>query len=377
MPTRLKRGALRAVAVLVALAVVAGGCGASAVSPSPPRPSGAPTAAPSSTAAPTVSPVGTAPQPADPTPLPADVPLPGGSLAVTRTDPMLGTSRIELVAIHGSGSVVLAHGRDPAWMPDGSTLLFACPIPRVEIETFGICAVRLDDAGSGPKFLVAEGDSPSVSPDGTLVAFRRGMIDVGTTWLANVDGSGVRRAGSGAFLRWSPDGQWLVGQPESATFEVAVLSAAGGVATPVSAGYDPAWSPDGSLIAFALVDERGSGLYVATNRMIERRFLAPPGVELSAPAWLPGGALVFVLAGDLWRLETGTAVPVRLTTGLDIRTRAGRPLAVSADGSWIAFATSDADGSRLGVASSVGGWRIVNTGPDPVTQPVWRPALQP
>jgi uncharacterized protein YgiM (DUF1202 family) len=72
---------------------------------------------------------------------------------------------------------------------------------------------------------VSAGIDPVLSPDGTQVAFTRWQGDVGTLWVANIDGSGERpvlgemRKAKGP--DWSPDGSQIVlnyqqgGQPEN------------------------------------------------------------------------------------------------------------------------------------------------------------------
>jgi hypothetical protein len=147
-------------------------------------------------------------------------------------------------------------------------------------------------------------------------------------------------------------------------------------------GYDPAWSPEGRRIVYALVDGEVASLREVDVADAEVRVLytAPAGASLTAPAYLPRGRVVFVLDGDLWRLDTGVGSnnPVRLTTGLDIRADwFGDALTVSPDGAWVAFSTGSGAGARVGIASVDGGYRMLELGPGPVTQPQWAPALAP
>jgi Putative zinc-finger len=325
-----------------------------------------------------VLPVPTATPGPDETPGPsqsAAVPAPS-RLVVTRTDATGSDPWIELVAPDGSATTRIGQGGDPAWLSAG-LIVYACKDPAIDLG--GICSVDPDNPGSA-QLLAAEGDRAAPAPDGRSIAVHRGTVDVGETWMMAADGLGPRLISAGAFMEWSPDGAWLLGQPESAGFQVAIIGADGTGLRVLAPGYTPAWSPSGSAIAYGLVDEQGASLRtvdVATG-VIETRYVAPPGSELTAPAWLPGGGIVFVLQGDLWRLDVGASQPVRLTTGLSIRADwFGDALAVSPDGAWIAFSSGGAADARVGFASVDGGWQMIETGSGPVTQPRWVPETQP
>jgi TolB protein len=84
--------------------------------------------------------------------------------------------------------------------------------------------MRINADGTGLQ-KVSTGIDPVLSPDGKQVAFTRWQGDVGTLWVANVDGSG-ERAVLGEMRKakgpdWSPDGSQIVlnyqhgGQPEN------------------------------------------------------------------------------------------------------------------------------------------------------------------
>lgn len=140
-------------------------------------------------------------------------------------------------------------------------------------------------------------DEPTLSPDGTRLAFVRGQI-VGrlvtthmTLYVATVDKRDVRPLarcnGCGdalaGRLAWSPDGRWIAfsradrhGHGQS----IWVIAAAGGKPRRLCAscgGFDPTWSPNGRLIAFAgappgswgplyTVRPDGSGLRMIVNK---------------------------------------------------------------------------------------------------------------
>ena len=319
-------------------------------------------------------------------PVPTATPAPDASasagpdaasrLVVTRTDATGSDPWIELVAPDGSVTTRIAQGGDPAWL-SAVLIVYACKDPAIDLG--GICSVDPDKPGAA-QLLTAEGDRAAPAPDGRSIAVHRGTVDVGETWMMAADGSGSRLLSAGVFMEWSPDGAWLLGQPQAEGFQVAIIGADGIGLRVLTPGYTPAWSPSGNAIAYGLVDEQGASLRtvdVATGD-IQTRYVAPPTSELTAPEWLPDGAVVFVLDGDLWRLDAGASEPVRLTTGLSIRADwFGDALAISQDGERIAFSSGDGADARVGIASVDGGWQMLETGEGPVTQPRWAPETKP
>jgi uncharacterized protein YgiM (DUF1202 family) len=74
--------------------------------------------------------------------------------------------------------------------------------------------MQINADGTGLSKITSGGIDPVLSPDGRQVAFTRWQGDIGTLWLASVDGSG-ERAVLGEMRKakgpdWSPDGQQIV-----------------------------------------------------------------------------------------------------------------------------------------------------------------------
>jgi Tol biopolymer transport system component len=225
-----------------------------------------------------------------------------------------GTS-IWVMRRDGSGQTRLTSGHEdwtPAWSPDGSTIYFsrvvegkdgqgsyafAWPLFRMRVDGSGVSQLTRPEASDHG---VCD-ESPSVSPDGRVIAYAQfDECDRGlSAGIAATDPSGrpVRLAaydgvGDGFDPAWAPVGKRIAfattGDYEQGTgIEVA---SPGSRAKRIykRAASDPAWSQDGSWIAFVrgvgrgtiwLVRSDGSGL----SRVSSRRYDADP-------AWLPAAS---------------------------------------------------------------------------------------
>lgn len=120
---------------------------------------------------------------------------------------------------------------------------------------------------------------PSPSPDGRLLAFRRG---VGELWLHDLESGEARRflPGWDASLhwQWSPDGRWLAYSQQNRNFNSEVwIAPIDGSREPVNVSmhpdddYDPVWAGDGKSLAFVSTREDSADVYlVYLERALER-----------------------------------------------------------------------------------------------------------
>jgi Tol biopolymer transport system component len=143
-----------------------------------------------------------------------------------------------------------------SFSPDGSQVLFAARDGRVD----GIYAVDAD--GGTPRLVLAAGPltdvfNPTFSPDGTQIAYLDFRAKSVSLRVVNADGTGVRvLADVGATYpslggpAWSPDGTHIAFNWDRTNMRV--VGADGSGLTRMPDGRNPYWSPDGSRIAFEL-----------------------------------------------------------------------------------------------------------------------------
>jgi Tol biopolymer transport system component len=222
-------------------------------------------------------------------------------------------------------------------MSNGKIAFITGPGPRLDV---------INPDGTGQKHLTAPClgsdcliEGYAWSPHGTRMAFLQGQRSLQghnaiSLFVVNADGSGEKRLarcgqatgcnwGYSSGISWSPDGSKLVFSDRSSLY---VVKANGGEprrlthctvtvthsASGAIEGWDkkscqdlsPAWSPDGSRIAFARMGNTGEILHVVNANGSGLKALTRSLRSASDPVWSPdGGSIVFNVGEGIYTVH--------------------------------------------------------------------------
>ena len=191
-------------------------------------------------------------------------------------------------------AVATENNTQPAWSPDGASIVFRTNRADPTRNVGDVWIMNADGTDERP-LIVQPGDQryPSFSPDGRHIAYMSrsegGTADI---WIADADGTGAHML-------------YDSGREDSA----------------------PAWSPDGTKLAFEThgpVESVDGDIFVLdlpTGRVTQLT-ADPPGAPVhdEGPAWSPDGTMIAFTseradpAGDVWIMQADGSNPRRLTT---------------------------------------------------------------
>jgi CubicO group peptidase (beta-lactamase class C family) len=230
----------------------------------------------------------------------------GSRLAIQLDGPDLN-AEIYTIAPDGTGLTRLTRdlGFDilPTLSPDGSRVAFARGTPSMsDLYLVG------SDGGELTQLTDFEGTehSPTWSPDGARIAFIWGHDEVngfgetGALWVIDVDGSNraLLLAELVGYPAWSPDGTRIALELRGDETHVGVLDLATGALADLGPGFVPDWSPDGSRLAFLRDVDGAVDIYVMRADGTDVVQLTDDAAFDTFPIWSPDGTtILFVSAG--------------------------------------------------------------------------------
>ena len=222
---------------------------------------------------------------------------------------------------------IFMDARQPSWSPDGTHLAFQA----YRTTTWQIWTIKADGTDLRPVTSSPYDDrEPAWSPDGRRIAFssdRSGSYDV---WMLTLPSGDVRQmtadpsnefypswkgTGEIAFVsdRRDRPGIYAMAADASATSAERLIAAADGAAAA------PAFSPDGSTMAFSVITSGRSRLMVNAPNAGDRNIADPDeDVFPFRPQWVSPSELLYTADGKVKRrsLTGGAARTVELTADI-------------------------------------------------------------